>query len=120
VNYILERLNEHLSLNDTDNDKITKRVEELREKRKQAMMATYSDDEELRRLQVQLKSMGLTMAIPSDNGIEDDDSQAQKVNNLVNEADVNISIHRNNIDEQNNYYIGDYQGENPEENEVEE
>lgn len=60
VNYILTSLTQYLQNTIVDASKLKKTYEELREKRKQELIAAYKVDDEERQLQIALKNMGLT------------------------------------------------------------
>jgi hypothetical protein len=59
VMYILEKLSLSFSNTLVDPTKLKKVVEELRERRKQELIASYKVDDEERQLQITLKNMGL-------------------------------------------------------------
>lgn len=60
VNYILTSLTQYMQNTLVDASKLKKTYEELREKRKQELIAAYKVDDEERQLQIALKNMGLT------------------------------------------------------------
>jgi hypothetical protein len=116
VYFILETLHNFINVNDSDNDKIKKRVEELREKRKQAMIAAYSADDEARKLQILLKKMGLNTVDP-DAINADADKTADKSDDSKTK---DIMKTMNDLQDQANYDNSDYLGENADGDEVEE
>jgi len=101
---IIERLHAYILLNDSFSD-VKKRVEELREEQKRAKMFKYSADDETRRLQLMLEKMGISVS----------DQNAPPGQNAQNQQD--ILQHDNKMQEAEQYKIGDYHGENAEENE---
>jgi hypothetical protein len=103
VRHILNKLHVYTSTNNVYSD-VKKRVEELREEKKQAKMSRYSADDETRRLQITLEKMGLE--------VNDPNAPPKEVN-----LDVDILQNDNKMQEQEQYRIGDYQGENPDDNE---
>lgn len=60
ANYILTSLSHYMQNTIVDASKLKKTYEELREKRKQELIAAYKVDDEERQLQIALKNMGLT------------------------------------------------------------
>lgn len=116
VFYFIEELNKFIILNDTDNDKIKKKIEELREKRKQAMISAYSSDDEARKLQILLKKMGLK--IDDSDDLNKDDIK-EKIP-LTQTQIQNIQEYENVQQDNANYNIGEYQGDNADGDEIEE
>ncbi len=114
VFFMINKLSNYLVLNDNDNDKIKMKVEELREKKKQAMIAVYSADDEARKLQIMLKKMGLTDIVDPDSTNKEEVFKEKPV------IDVDIMKNDNKMQEESNFYIGDFKGENADDNEVEE
>ena len=117
VYYIIDDFIKYIAINDTDNDKIKKRVEELREKRKQEMIAEYSSDAEKRKMQMLLKKMGLKIDDPDDLNKDDE----KEKNNEKSQVSItqNLSAYDNEQQENENYNIT-YQGDNADGDEIEE
>ncbi len=84
-----------LKTNYFDVKSVDSKIEELREQKKQDMMSKYSSDEDIRKMQITLKNMGLDM---------------------MNDMILDIFEKSNKDDENDN--ITDYQGENPDDNET--
>ena len=117
VYYIIDDFIKYIAINDTDNDKIKKRVEELREKRKQEMIAEYSSDAEKRKMQMLLKKMGLKIDDPDD--LNKDEYKEKDNNQTQNITTQNLSDYDNEQQENENYNIN-YQGDNADGDEIEE
>jgi hypothetical protein len=115
VYYIIDDFIKYIAINDTDNDKIKKRVEELREKRKQEMIAEYSSDAEKRKMQMLLKKMGLKIDDPDDLNKDEEKDNNQTQNLTI----QNLSAYDNEQQENENYNIN-YQGDNADGDEIEE
>lgn len=115
--YLFDDLIKFIILNDTDNDKIKKSIEELREKQKQEMIKFYSLDDEQRKLQIQLKKIGLDfkLDIPDDLNKED-----KEIVNISTENIQNIQEYQNTQDDNENYNIGAYLGDNDDGDNIEE
>jgi len=113
VYFIIEDFITYIDVNDTDNDKIKKRVEELREKRKQELIAAYSSDAEKRKLQILLKKMGLKIeGDPDDLNKEEKEKPNLKVVQ-------NITDFENAQLENENYTIT-FNGDNADADEIDE
>ena len=117
VLFMMNKLYNYLILNDNDNDKIKMKVEELREKKKQAMISVYSADDEARRLQIMLKKMGLSDIVDPDSLNKEDIKEKEK---QIIPIDTDILKNDNKLQEEQNYYIGDFKGENADDVEIEE
>jgi hypothetical protein len=112
VYFLLDAFIKYIALNDTDNDKIKKQVEELREKRKQEMIAGYSTDTEKRKLQMLLKNMGLKIDDPNDLN-KDNTTEPSQITNIQ-----DITAYANLQQENENYNIT-FQGDNADGDEFE-
>lgn len=113
VYFLLDEFIKYIALNDTDNDRIKKQVEELREKRKQEMIAAYSADAEKRKLQMLLKKMGLKIDDPEDLN-KDDNKEPSPITNIQNITDFA------NLQQENENYNITFQGDNADDDEVDE
>lgn len=114
ISHVFNALYQHISINDNDNEVIKKRVEKLRETHKQSLIAAYSADDEARRLQIMLKKMGLNVIDPETLNKED-----KSVPNTTPEiGTTDISTHQNTLQENENYNISDYHGENVDDDEA--
>jgi len=103
ISYLINEFNNYISINDINIEKLKKTMEELREKRKQELIALHSSDDETRRLQRVLKDMGI--AITDTTTLNNDNH----TNNLINQNIPNL--------ERENYL--DYGGDNQDDNENE-
>lgn len=91
--YIMNEFITYLNINDTNYTIIKKKVEELREKNKLELISKYSSNEDVRKLQKQLKTMGIIV-------------ENQELPN------IDILENDNIQQEEENYNNGRYQGEN--------
>lgn len=97
-------------VNDIDVGQVRKKVEELREQRKQDLIALYRVDDEERQLQMTLKMMGVPTWM--DVGVE-----GVTIDLLQTEPQqLSVSEHRNKLQEAENYNLRDYKGENADDN----
>lgn len=115
IYYLLVGLHKHIMLNDTNNDVVKKKIEVLREKKKQDLIAAYSTDDEKRKLQVLLKKMGLNIlgGAPTDG---EDGAQKTTSASMLHKDIQEVA----NKEQENENYKMTFQGENPDDNEVEE
>ncbi len=108
INSVISSLFKTVSLNDLNINNINKRIEELREEKKQVLITKYRKDDESRQTQMALRKLG------ANNWEDVDEMQEVKdtyVDMLVTE-DVNIAENRNRVQEEENYDMTD-KGENP-------
>lgn len=96
---VMLKLHEYIDSTVFDIDSVVKGVEELREKRKQDQMNAYKVDDEERSLQIQLRDMG----------VQNWENVFDRLKN------VDINAHHNDQEENENYRMNDYQGENADE-----
>lgn len=96
VNYIFKSLYSYLNNNVIEVDAVMKKVELLREEKKQTMMNAYLVDDQERQLQIQLRNIGL-------------ETWSTVFDRLKN---VDINAYTNQQDENVNYNMADYRGEN--------
>jgi hypothetical protein len=96
VNHIFKSLHEYLTHNVVEVDVVLKKVEQLREQKKQAMMSAYLVDDQERQLQIQLRNIGL-------------ETWSTVFDRLKN---VDINTLANQKEENENYNMADYRGEN--------
>lgn len=101
VNHIIQELHKYIDFNNSYKDDIKMKVEELREIQKQQKIMTYSKDDDTRKLQLTLETMGLTV-------------------NLGQLLEQDIMAIDNKNQENAEYSIADFQGENADADEVEE
>lgn len=102
IYYILTSLTNFFNINNCDNDVIKNKIEELRERRKELLMENLEKDDEARKTQLLLKKFGIPIKI--------DEKIIHK----------DILVHDNELQEQQNYNIDDYKGDNAEDLEYEE
>ena len=74
--HVMEELNKYLMLNDINSDKINSKMEELRELKKQKLIAEYSKDDETRKLQIALKKMGISKVVEKPKDTKDPNQYA--------------------------------------------
>jgi hypothetical protein len=97
-------LHEYYQNNIFDNKDVLKNIEELREMKKQSMMDAYAVDDEERTIQIQLRNIGVT--------------NWQSIFDRMKNVDLtDMNAQR---EENENYRMGDYMGENDEADEVNE
>jgi hypothetical protein len=109
VNYIISLLVNKLINNDSNIELLKKSIEELREKRKQDLMDLYDLSDEERALQMLLKKIGITAW--NDTG-SNQDQQKDKTIKQDTPLDIDISKIKNQQEEDENYELKGYQGEN--------
>lgn len=97
-------------LNDIDITVVRKRVEELREVRKQELMNLYRVDDEERQLQMTLRRLGMDTWF--DVGAVETEKDTYYDPDQQNHGDVNIAKFGNKQEEEENYKMSGYQGEN--------
>lgn len=103
-------------LNDVDAGSVRQRVEELREKRKQELIGMYKIDDEERQLQMTLRKIGVDTwydvgeVEEKDVYAEDDVQQSKQTNSIMKTL--------NQREEDENYSMSGYQGENADADEV--
>lgn len=95
-NFILVSLYEYIDNTIYDIGSIEKKIENMRERRKELMMESYMADDEERSLQIQLRNIGV--------------SDWSTIFERVKNADINAINNQN--EENENYKMTDYQGEN--------
>lgn len=115
IRYTLDNLWNFILLNDNNVETIKQRMEDLREKRKQQLMGSYSADDEARKLQILLKKMGLPIEETNPDALNKDEEAAPAEMNL----NQDILTHDNQQQEEANYIIADFLGENADQDEVE-
>ena len=86
VYYILEKMASSLENTLVDSTKLKKAVEELRERRKQELIASYKVDDEERQLQITLKNMGLDNWADILTG-NDDEKNEPSIQNTMSQKD---------------------------------
>lgn len=96
VSYIFKSLYIYLNNNVIEVDAVMKKVELLREEKKQTMMNAYLVDDQERQLQIQLRNIGL-------------ETWSTVFDRLKN---VDINAYTNQQEENANYNMTDYRGEN--------
>jgi hypothetical protein len=104
IDTMITRLHEYYQNNIFDNKDVLKNIEELREMKKQSMMDAYAVDDEERTIQIQLRNIGVT--------------NWQSIFDRMKNVDLtDMNAQR---EENENYRMGDYMGENDEADEVNE
>lgn len=116
--FILKDLRNYLTRNDPNIQSVKKRIEELREKRKQDMISKYKMDDEERELQMALKKLGLSTWY--DVGGDDDSGKDKYHTPASKEAGADIMKMVNQQEEDMNYSTKAYIGENADQDEVDE
>lgn len=94
--FILSSLFDYINNTNYDIGSIEKSIENLREQRKEQMMTSYMADDEERSLQIQLRNLG----------VANWNTIFERIKN------VDINAFANQREEQENYRMDDYQGEN--------
>jgi hypothetical protein len=102
--FVFQKLYESLNNNVFDINGVLKKVEDLREESKQQKMNAYLADDEERQLQIELRNMGV-------------ENWSNIFDRIRNKDITDIANHR---DENENYMIGNYMGENADEDELDE
>lgn len=112
--YLIENLVQKLEYNDTSMDLLKSSIEQLREKRKEELMNSYSVDDEERELQMQLKKIGIKdwkdLAELKTDAEEPTITSTQQETNIVNEEDANYNLtvvtgENDDIDDENDYML---------------
>lgn len=104
-----------LIANDVDASHIRKKVEELREQKKQDLIALYHFDDEERQLQMTLKKIGVDSWF--DVGAQEEKENDVYIDLLQPNANIiSLTEARNVAEENENYRLGDYPGENADDN----
>jgi hypothetical protein len=103
-----------IMMNDENVNNVRKRVEELRENKKQDLINKYNIDDEERQLQMMLRKIGVDTWY--DVGASGD--KDQYVANVANDVDIMTVV--NQKEENANYNMKGYQGENGDADEVDE
>ena len=113
IYHTIEALVETVSVNDLNINNINKKVEELREEKKQILIDKYRRNDESRQTQMQLRKFG-------DKTWEDVDEEGEKDTyvDMLNVDDTDIAKHRNKQEENENYVLYD-KGENADEDDEE-
>jgi hypothetical protein len=101
---MITKMHEYYQNNIFDNQDVLKNIEELRELKKQSMMNAYAVDDEERTIQIQLRNIG----VANWQGIFD------RIKN------VDLTAINAQREEDENYRMGDYAGENAEADEINE
>jgi hypothetical protein len=99
--------------NDIDVSHIRKKVEELREQRKQDLISLYRIDDDERQLQMTLKTMGVATWF-NVGPTADEDTTIDLLQ--PDPQQISLTENRNKMQEEENYNMGDYQGENADDN----
>uniref|UniRef100_A0A6C0BE54 Uncharacterized protein n=1 Tax=viral metagenome TaxID=1070528 RepID=A0A6C0BE54_9ZZZZ len=102
--FVLQKLYESLNNNVFDINGVLKKIEDLREESKQQKMNAYLADDEERQLQIELRNMGVENWSNIFDRIKNKD-----ISDIVNHQDENA-----------NYMIGNYMGENADDDELDE
>jgi hypothetical protein len=110
INNIVTSLFKTVSINDLNINNINKRIEELREEKKQVLITKYRKDDESRQTQMALRKLGANNWEDVDETMEEKD----KYVDMLATEDVNIAEYRNRVQEEENYDMRDIQGEDPE------
>ena len=110
VNYLIFICVKTLKNNDNNLEILKKSIEQLREKKKQELMNAYAVSEEERELQMMLKKLGLSNW--SDTGAEDSQKETKKTQPII----ENIIEYGNQKEEDENFDMTKYQGENDDDN----
>lgn len=104
IDTMITKMHEYYQNNIFDNKDVLKNIEELRELKKQSMMDVYAVDDEERTIQIQLRNIGVT--------------NWQSIFDRMKNVDLtDMNAQR---EENENYRMGDYAGENDEADEVNE
>ena len=109
INSIITSLFKTVSLNDLNINNINKRIEELREEKKQVLITKYRKDDESRQTQMALRKLGANNWEDVDEMREDKD----KYVDMLATDDINIADYRNKVQEDENYDMRDQLGEDP-------
>ena len=104
IDTMITKMHEYYQNNIFDNQDVLKNIEELRELKKQSMMNAYAVDDEERTIQIQLRNIG----VANWQGIFD------RIKN------VDLTAINAQREEDENYRMGDYAGENAEADEINE
>ena len=102
IYHTIESLVQTVSVNDLNINNINKKVEELREEKKQVLIDKYRRNDESRQTQMQLRKFG-------DKTWEDVDEEGEKDTyvDMLNVDDTDIAKHRNKQEENENYRLYD-------------
>jgi hypothetical protein len=119
VSTILSFLYDFLSLNDNNIDSLKQRMEDLREKRKQSLMGSYSADDEARKLQILLKKMGLPINETNPDTFNKEDVESKEPLTTTLPLGQDILAFDNQQQEDANYQMH-FMGENVDQDELEE
>jgi hypothetical protein len=104
IDTMITKMHEYYQNNIFDNKDVLKNIEELRELKKQSMMDAYAVDDEERTIQIQLRNIGVT--------------NWQSIFDRMKNVDLtDMNAQR---EENENYRMGDYAGENDEADEINE
>jgi hypothetical protein len=104
IDTMITKMHEYYQNNIFDNQDVLKNIEELRELKKQSMMDAYAVDDEERTIQIQLRNIGVT--------------NWQNIFDRMKNVDLtDMNAQR---EENENYRMGDYAGENDEADEINE
>lgn len=109
--FIIESLLKSVSINDLNINNINKKIELLREEKKQSLIDKYRRDDESRQTQMQLRKFG-------DKSWEavDEASERDIYVDMLDYHEVDITKYRNQREEDENYKLNDV-GENPDNDE---
>jgi hypothetical protein len=107
VELLISSLVKKLVNNDSNLELLRKTLDELREKKKQELMDSYNADDEERELQMLLKKIGIVTW--TDTGLPKEDAKESKVSQQI---DGDISKHHAIEEEEENYKLKGFQGEN--------
>jgi hypothetical protein len=106
IELLVSHLVKKLINNDSNLELLRKSLDELREKRKQQLMDSYSIDDEERELQMLLKKIGVVTW--SDTGVAVEDQQPKKKETVVED----ITPVKNDQEEEENYNLTGFKAEN--------
>jgi hypothetical protein len=112
ISFMIEQLVDSLILNDVNTESINKNVENLRELKKQDLMNKYHIDDEKRQLQMTLRALGM------DTWYDVGDSEKDQYIDMLDNQQIDISKYQNKRQEDENYEMKDYKGENQDEDET--
>jgi hypothetical protein len=104
-----------INVNDENVNNIRKQVEELREKKKQDLISKYNIDDEERQLQMMLRKIGVDTWYDVGSSENMDQYVSEENNNAI-----DIMKNANQKEENENYNMKGYQGENGDADEVDE
>ena len=112
ISFIIEQLVDALLLNDVNTDTINKNVENLRELKKQDLMNKYHIDDEKRQLQMTLRALGM------DTWYDVGDIEKDEYVDMSIDNQIDVSANQNKRQEDENYQMKDYKGENQDDDET--